>query len=60
MSEKYNDPIVEKLHETRHAILMRHGNDISAYVAAVSERRIPGVRYVATEAYSHCKVQKAS
>ena len=60
MSDTYKDPIVENLHVTRHAILARHGNDFSAYAAVVAERRIPGMKYVATEAYSNCKVQKAS
>lgn len=60
MSETYKDPIVENLHATRHAILARHGNDFSTYAEAVSQRRIPGVKYVVTEAYSNCKVQKAS
>ena len=43
MSETYKDTIVENIHETRHAILARHGGDFTSYVASVSERRIPGV-----------------
>ena len=60
MSETYKDTIVENIHETRHAILARHGGDFTSYSASISERRIPGVTYVATAAYANCKLPKAS
>ena len=60
MSDTYKDPIVEQIHETRHEILARHGGSLSSYLTAVSERKIPGVTYVATPAYSNRKLKKAS
>ena len=59
MSETYNDPIVRKLHETRHAILERHGNDFDAYANSVSKRHIPGVRYVVAGSYANHTPQKS-
>lgn len=44
----YDDSIVAGIHETRHKILARFGNDIEAYMAFVASRRIPGVKYVDT------------
>ncbi len=44
----YDDPVVAAVHENRHRILARFGNDIEAYTAFVAKRRIPGAKYVAT------------
>ena len=60
MSEIYNDPIVNGVHENRRAILAHHNGDFHAYADSLAARRIPGARCVAVPAFENCAVKKAS
>ena len=42
----YDDPIVKDLHETRHKIMARFGNDLRAYFDYLQSHPVPGAKYV--------------
>lgn len=43
----YDDPVVKELHETRHKIMARFGNDLGAFFDFLRAHPVPGAKYVA-------------
>lgn len=42
----YDDPVVKELHETRHKIMARFGNDLGALFDFLHSHPVPGAKYV--------------
>ena len=42
----YDDPVVKNLHETRHRIMARFGDNLSALFDFLQSHPVPGAKYV--------------